>query len=63
MLETRAIAQMKGLLILIKSYIKHICQKSLFEPLLGPRRLKRPENDEFGPISNRDSVKSIDPKA
>ncbi len=41
MLETRAIAQMKGLLILIKSYIKHICQKSLFDPLLGPRRLKR----------------------
>ena len=26
-LETRAIAQMKGLLILIKSYKKHICQK------------------------------------
>ena len=26
-LETRAIAQMKGLLILIKSYKKHNCQK------------------------------------
>ena len=26
-LETRAIAQMKGILILIKSYKRHICQK------------------------------------
>ena len=40
-LDTHAIAQMKGLLILIKSYKKHICQKWIFDPLLVPRRLKR----------------------
>ena len=32
---------MRGLLILIKSYEKHICQKWIFNPLLVPWRLKR----------------------
>ena len=40
MVETRAIAQMKGLLILIKSYKKHICQKWIFDSVLGPERQK-----------------------
>ena len=39
-LETRAIAQMKGILILIKSYKRHICHIRIFDPLLGPQREK-----------------------
>ena len=57
LLETRAIAQMKGLLILIKSYIKHICQNqylTLFWGLEGRKGLKK---DEFSPILNLDFVK------
>ena len=39
-IETRTIAQMKGLWILLKSYKRHIDQKWIFEPLLGPQRQK-----------------------
>ena len=40
LLETRTIAQMKSILILIKSYKRHICQKWIFDPLLSPQRQK-----------------------
>ena len=63
MVETRVIAQMKGLLILIKCYKKHICQKLIFDPLLGPERQKLTQNHEIGPIYNIDSAKSINAKA
>ena len=39
-LETCAIAQMKGLFALIKSYKRHICQKRIFGPLMAPQKVK-----------------------
>ena len=38
--ETRVIAQMKGIFILIKSYIRRICQKLTFDPFLAPKAKK-----------------------
>ena len=58
MLETRAISQMKALLILIKSHKKTFVNNKYLPLSGGHEGRKWPENHEIGPISNLESVKN-----
>ena len=62
-LETREIAQIQGLFILIKSYKNTIVKNEYFTLFWYPEGWKGPEYHEIGPISNLDPIKSINPKA
>ena len=62
-LETRAIAQMKGLLILIKIYKNTFVKNEYLTLFWVPKGRNWPENHEIGPIYNLDFAKSINAKA
>ena len=63
MLETRAISQMKFLLILIESYKNTFAKNQYLILFWSPESWKGPENDDFGPISYLDSVKKYKSKS